>query len=302
MFLTIGRTIKAGGVNFIRNGYLSVAAVSVMLLSLFSISALFVFILSTNAYLQSIEDRVNVSIYFKADVSEEIIMKSKSELEVYNEVKSVDYVSKEKALEEFKKNNTNEPVILKALEEIEGNPLLSALIVKAHNPDQYGMVDEYLKNSAFKDDISRTNYNKNKPAIERLNNIIFQIRKVGTGIAGLLSFISVLIIFNTIRITIYSHKKEVEVMRLVGASNFYIRLPFVFEGIIYGLVASIISMGLLFGSLKVVLPNAKQLIPSVNIMDIYISHFFILFGAQILIGSFLGIISSLFAIRKYLKT
>ncbi|MFZ2192723.1 MAG: permease-like cell division protein FtsX [Candidatus Moraniibacteriota bacterium] len=301
MFLTIGRTMKAGGVNFMRNGYLSVAAVSVMLLSLFSISALAVFILSANTYLETIESRVNVSVYFKPDISEESIMKNKSELENFNEIKTVEYISKEKALEDFKKNNANEPSILEALEVLGGNPLNSALVIRANSPSSYDIIDEYLKKSSFKDDISRTNYNKSKPNIDRLNIMISQARKVGTGVAGLLTIISILIIFNTIRITIYSHKKEVEVMRLVGASNIYIRLPFIFEGIIYGLIASIISMFLLFGALKWVMPNAKLLIPSTNIMDAYTSHFFVLFGAQVLLGSFLGIVSSLIAIRKYLK-
>lgn len=297
----IFRTVREGWNNFVRNGYLSVAAVSVMLLSLFSISALFVFILSADSLLKNVENRVNVSVYFKADVSEETILKNKSDLENFNEISTVNYISKEKALEDFKKNNANIPVILKALEEIDGNPLLSSLTIKASNVSQYELVSNYLKSASFKDDVSWVNYNRNKPVIDKLNGFIFQIRKVGMGIAGLLSFISILIIFNTIRITIYSHKKEVEIMRLVGASNVYIRLPFIFEGIIYGIVASIISMGLLFISLKLILPQAKEQFPSVDIMLIYTSNFFNLLGAQILVGSLLGIVSSTIAIRKYLK-
>ncbi|MFZ2226464.1 MAG: permease-like cell division protein FtsX [Candidatus Moraniibacteriota bacterium] len=301
MFLALGRTLKEGWSNFMRNGYLSIAAVSVMLLSLFSISALALLMLTGNRLIQNIESKVNISVYFKSDVTEEAILKDKGELENFNEIQSVNYVSKEKALEEFKKNNADEPVILKSLEEIEGNPLLSALIIKANNPAQYELVNDYLKNAPFKEDISRINYAKNKEVIDKLNQTIAQVRKAGMAITGLLSLISILIIFNTIRITIYSHKKEVEVMRLVGASNVYIRLPFIFEGVLYGLVASIISMLLLFVSLRLLLPQTKELIPSVDVIGIYTTNFWKLLGAQILAGAILGIVSSTIAIRKYLK-
>ena len=301
MFLALGRTLKEGWSNFMRNGYLSIAAVSVMLLSLFSISALVLLMLTGNRLIQNIESKVNISVYFKSDVSEEAILKDKGDLENFNEIQSVSYVSKEKALEDFKKNNANEPVILKSLEEIDGNPLLSSLIIKANNPAQYELVNDYLKNASFKEDISRINYGKNKEVIDKLNQTIAQVRKAGLAVAGLLSLISVLIIFNTIRITIYSHKKEVEVMRLVGASNIYIRLPFIFEGVLYGLVASIISMLLLFISLRLLLPQTKELIPSVDVIGIYTANFWKLLGAQILAGAILGIVSSTIAIRKYLK-
>ena len=301
MFLALGRTLKEGWRNFMRNGYLSIAAVSVMFLSLFSISALALLMLTGNRLIQNIESRINISVYFKSDVTEETILKDKGELENFNEIQSVNYVSKEKALEDFKKNNADEPVILKSLEEIEGNPLLSALIIKANNPAQYELVNDYLKSAPFKEDISRINYAKNKEVIDKLNQTIAQVRKAGMAITGLLSLISILIIFNTIRITIYSHKKEVEVMRLVGASNIYIRLPFIFEGVLYGLVASVISMLLLFISLKLLLPQAKALIPSVDVIGIYVANFWKLLGAQALSGAILGIVSSTIAIRTYLK-
>lgn len=301
MFLIIGRTIKEGWSNFFRNGYLSVAAVSVMLLSLFAVSSVYIIALTADSVLKNMQEKVNVSVFFKSGVLEESILKAKQDLENYSEIKTVEYVNKDQALEIFKKNSASELVIIKSLEEIGENPLLSYLVIRANNANQYELIGEYLQNASFKDDISRVNYGKNKEVIDRLNNIVAEVRKIGLGVAGLFSIISLLIIFNTVRITIYTHRKEIEVMRLVGASNVYIRLPFLFEGIIYGVVASVISMLLLFFAIKFLVPYSARLIPNINIINLYLSNFATIFGVQILIGSFLGILSSWFAIRKYLK-
>jgi cell division transport system permease protein len=301
MFLTLRRTIRGGWNNFIRNGYLSVAAVSVILLSLFTVSSLFIIVLTADKILLNMQEKVNVSVYFKASVSEESILNAKKDLDNFSEIKSVTYVTKEQALENFKKNSASEPVILQSLEEIGENPLLSYLVIQANDATQYDMVGEYLANASFKDDISRVNYGKNKEIIDRLNNIVAQVRKIGLGVAAFFSIISLLIIFNTVRITIYTHYKEVEVMRLVGASNTFIRLPFIFEGIIYGFVASVISMLLLFAMLKSSQEFTNRLIPSVNMISLYLSNFALIFGMQILIGAFLGAVSSWFAVRRYLK-
>jgi cell division transport system permease protein len=305
MFLTLGRTIKGGWDNFFRNGYLSVAAVSVMLLALFTISTLFIVMLTADGVLRRVQENVNVSVYFKASTPEESILKAKKDLENYSEVAAVRYVTKEQALENFKKNNVSNPAILQSLDEIGENPLLSYLIIQAGDPNQYDMVGEYLKNASFKDDVNRVNYGKNKARIDQLNESVSGVRKIGLGLIGLFTIIALLIISNTVRITIYTHRKEVEVMRLVGASNTYIRLPFIFEGIIYGLVASIISMLVLFIALKTSENYLNLRYPSFNLGSVmnslYLSNFIVIFGVQILVGAVLGTISSWFAIRKYLK-
>ncbi len=301
MFLAIARSIKESGINFMRNGYLSVAAVSVMLLSLFSISALFFLMLIGNGAIKNIEDNVDISVYFKPDISEESIFSDKADLEKFSEIKTVRYVSKDQALEGFKSNNADNSTIMNALNEIGENPLPASLIIEASNVSQYNLVNDYLKNATFKDDISYINYGKNKEVIDRLNYIIAETKKIGLAISGVLSFITILIVFNTIRITIYTHRKEIEIMRLVGASNAYIRLPFIFEGIIYGLGATFISLVLLFVSIRIITPYLVKIISGIDFTQLYLANFWFLLGMQVLIGSVLGIISSLIAIRKYLK-
>jgi cell division transport system permease protein len=225
MFLVIWRTFKESFINFWRNGWLSVAAVSVLLLSLYVVGVLFVVTLTANSIIKNVEDKINVSVYFKSDVSEESILKDKADLENFSEIKSVDYISKDTALANFKRDNADEPVILQSLDEIGDNPLLASLVVKANNPADYQKIADYVSNAPFNGDVSRINYAKNKDFIDRLNNVLDHVKKIGLIMVAIFGAVSILIIFNTIRITIYTHRQEIEVMRLVGASNTFIRLP-----------------------------------------------------------------------------
>lgn len=301
MFLIIGRAFKESLINFWRNGWLSVAAVSVLVLALFVIGAVSTAGLVADNVLKNVESKVNISVYFKSDVSEEKILESKRDLESFKEINSVEYISKENALEIFKRDNADEPVIMESLDEIGENPLLSSLIIKANNPSQYQSIADYIANASFKDDVGRVNYGKNKELINRLNGILFQIKKVGLVLAGIFGGVSILIIFNTIRITIYTHKQEIEVMRLVGSSNFFIRLPFIFEGIIYGVIASVVASLILLGAVKFINTYASSVVTSGDLFNFYMQNALYIFGFQVAIGSFLGIASSWIAMRKYLK-
>ncbi len=301
MFLVIQRTIKQGLQNFWRNGWLSVASVSILFFSLFIISLLFTITTTASKAVQNVQDKVNVSIYFKSDVSEEKIAEARKNLESFSEVKSVEYVSKEQALEDFKRNNANEPAIMQSLEEIGENPLLSYLVVKAQSPDKYDIISKYVVEAPFAEDVSRVNYEKNKEIINKFNALINQVKKVGLILGSILALVAILITFNTVRITIYTHKQEIEIMRLVGASNVFIRLPFILEGLFYGIIASLFSMLALF----LVLYFGGSYISGAafvkSLISFYLTHWLELFAIQFLLGSILGIFGSIIAMRKYLR-
>ncbi|MDP1619657.1 MAG: permease-like cell division protein FtsX [Candidatus Moranbacteria bacterium] len=301
MFLTIRRTFREAIQNFIRNGWLSIATVSILILSLYVLSVFFVVTSTANGIMKDVQGKVNISIYFKPDVSEQAIAEIKADLENFSEVKSVGYVSKEQALDDFKRNNASEPIILQSLDEIGGNPLLASLIVKAGDPTRYQAIVDHISQASFSSEISRINYGKNKEIIDKLNSIVATIKRIGTVLGVLFAAISLLITFNAVRITIYTHKQEIEIMRLVGASNYFIRMPFIFEGMIYGVMGSVFSMLILFLSVRFVTPYVSSAIPSSNLIDFYFSNFGILLGGQMALGVFLGVIGSLIAMRRYLR-
>jgi cell division transport system permease protein len=301
MFLVIGRTFKEATSNFFRNGWLSIAAVTVLILSLYVLSLIFIITKTADGILTDVENKVNVSVYFKSDTTDERMQALQNDLKKNPDVASVEFVSRDKALENFKKNNADEPIIIKSLEEIGDNPLLASLVVKATNSTKYEGIVSTISGSDYKDDISRVNYGKNKEIIDRLNRIIVEIKKFGLGLVALFSVISILIVFNTIRITIYTHKNEIEVTRLVGASNTFIRLPYFFEGILYGVIATIVSTALVYLTILLVNSKISTLFTSQNLMTVFSRNIWYVIGIQLAVGILLGVVSSMIAIRKYLK-
>lgn len=301
LLLTLSRTLKAGFQHFFRNGWLSFAVISILSLTLLIISTLIVLSIAANLVIRNVQDKVDISVYFKGDVEEAEILKFHSAVLQYKEVKSAEYVSKEQALDEFKAKNADNPLILQSIDAIGDNPLNASVNIKAVSPDQFDIIATAIQNSPFKDDISRINYAKNKIVIERLGNILSTTRKVGLMLATLFSLIAVLITFNAVRITIYARRQEIEIMRLVGASNPYIRMPFIFEGIIYGSVSAIVVMIILFPLVKIAAPYIAGAVSITEVQSTFIHYLWLIFLIQLVTGIALGTISSLIAIRRYLN-
>jgi len=301
ILLTLTRTLKAGFQNFWRNGSLSVAAVSILTLALLIISVIIVLSVGANMGLKYVQDKIDIRVYFKSDTEEPQILAFRSEVQKYKEVKSAEYISKNKALDEFKTANANKPEILKAVDAVEENPLLASVNIKAANPGQYDVITKAVENSAFREDIASINYQQYKLVIDRFNTTISTIRRTGAFLFILFSLIAVLITFNVIRMTIFNHGTEIEIMRLVGASNNFIRLPFVFEGIIYGIFAAVIAIILLFPIVKIAAPYVVGSAYVNVVLADFGAYFALIFVIQLFVGILLGVISSLFAIRRYLR-
>lgn len=301
LLLTLSRTFKSGFQHFRRNGWLSFAVISIISLTLLIISTLIVLSIAANLIIKSVQDKVDVSVYFKSETPESRIMEFRSTVLQYKEVKSADYVSKNQALDEFKAKNADNPVIMESIDAIGDNPLNASVNIRAITPDKYDIIATAVQNSAYKDDISRINYAKNKIVIERLNNVLSTTRKVGAMLATLFSLIAILITFNAIRITIYAHRQEIEIMRLVGASNAYIRMPFIFEGIIYGAISAVVVMLFLFPLIRFVAPYIGGAVSVSEVQANFMHYFWLILLTQIFVGVALGTISSLIAIRRYLK-
>lgn len=300
--LKLWRTFKEGLNNFKRNGWLSFATVSIITLSLFISSLSFLLGVTTSLILQGLREKVSVNVSFNPDVSEEEILRIKGQLEGYTkEIASVQYVSRNQALDDFMAQSGNDPVVAQAIKEIGENPLLASLVVKAVQPSDYDTIVTSLQSSAYQNEISRINYAKNKKIFDRLETISRMTERVGLILGGAFVFIAILITFNTIRITIYSHRQEFEIMRLVGASNLYVRMPFVFEGALYGVVAAAVTTILLFGISYAISPLTQGAIPQGNFMGLYRQYFLVVFVGLVISGVFLGVVSSAIAIRRYLK-
>jgi cell division transport system permease protein len=299
-FVKLKRTVKSGFVNFWRNGWVSLATVLVMSITLFVIGSLIFGKALLLSSLGQIEDKVDITVYFKTDASEVDVLALKDSLVELDEVKDVHYISRDEALILFKTRHTNNSLIIQSLEELDENPLGASLNIKAQNPSQYESIARFLEAGVFSA-IDKINYNQNRLVIDRLSNILQTSKNVGTGISLVLTFVALLVTFNTIRLAIYTSKEEIKTMRLVGASNRYVRGPFIVEGILYGVLASIFTM-IIFYPLTFWLGSfSERFFGGVNVFYYYLTNFVETFAILTLIGVSLGTFSSWFASRRYLK-
>lgn len=300
--LKLWRTFREGWQNFRRNGWLSFATVSILTLSLFIVGLSTLLGLTTHYMLQNMREKVSVNVSFNPDIPEPRILEIRDELSKYKkEIASVEYVSRDAALETFLAENKNNPAVIQAIEEIGENPLLPSLVIKAVHPEDFQVIVNQIQRSTFQSDISRINYDKNRKIFNNLEKNNKSIQKVGLILGIAFIFIAVLITFNTIRITIYSHRQEFEIMRLVGASNIYVRMPFVFEGVFYGIAAALATTIALFGAAYIISPLTQGALPQGNFMGLYIEFLAPVLVGLLLLGIFLGVLSSSIAIRRYLK-
>lgn len=299
--LSVWRVIKSGWQGFIRNYWLSTATVAVMVLALFMLGCLALFNVMTQAVVANLEGRVDVSVYFNQDTEEAKVLGVRQELVALSEVKSVDYVSQEEALKRFSERHKDNAVLMQSLQELDQNPLQPSLNIKANYASQYETIANYLNDERFKGMIDRVNYKQNKDLIERLTSLTGNIQTAGIVISLVLGLIAALVSFNTIRLTMYTWRDEISVMRLVGASNWFVRGPFVVEGVIYGVVSGVMALLLMYPMLYFVSPKITNFLPGVDLMYFYQANFWEFFFLLVAVGLLLGGTSSLIAIRRYLK-
>jgi cell division transport system permease protein len=301
MLTTLGRIIKSGWLSFWRNKWLSSAAISMMSLAILSITSLILINVLINSLTANLEDKIDVSVYFKLDTSEDEILAVRNELVELPQVRSIEYVSTEEALARFKERHKDNQVLMQSLKELDSNPLEASLNIKAQRASQYEAIANFFNQNQYQEIIDKINYLENKAVIARLSSMTITIRQVGFVILLVLAILAVLVTFNTIRLTIYSARKEIKVMKLVGASNWFIRGPFIVEGALYGVIAALIALFILYPLLWYLSPKITAYLPGTDLLYFFQANFITLFLFQVVIGVGLGTVSSLVAIRRYLE-
>lgn len=299
------RVIKGGFLNFKRGGVVSWAAVLVVTITLSVITLIIFFQAVLHFSLDQIKDKVDVTIYFTVGAPEDQILALQSSLKQLPEVATVSYTGADEALALFRSRHQNDYPTIQALDEVGENPLGGYLNVKAKDPSQYGDIANFLQSDNAlslnsTSIIDKVDYSQNKLVIDRLNAIIDNGQKLGFLITLFLVLISIVVTFNTIRLTIFTSKEEIGVMGLVGASRMHIRGPFMIEGAIYGVIATLITM-ILFWPASFWLGHNMTGFLGINMYDYYLSSFFQIFAILLLSGILLGVISSFLAVRRYLN-
>lgn len=307
-WLTIKRIFRAGILSFSRNAFVSFASVLVMTVTLFTLGVTLFAGVILNSALLELRDKADVNVYFTGDASENSILELKASLEALPEVAKVEYLSREEALAQFRERHKNDQLTLSALDELGDNPLGAVLNVKAKDITQYETIAAFLQDqqtgaTGGTSVIDKINFydEQHRAALGRLQNIADSAQRLGLIVIALLVVTTVAISFNTLRLAIYSSRDEIQVMRLVGAGSFYIRAPFMVEGILYGLIAGLVTL-LAFYPLTWWLGGATgNFFGGVNVFTYYVGHFLYFFLVIVGTGVFLGAAASFLAVRRYLK-
>lgn len=304
-FVTFGRIINTGAVNFVRNAWLAIAAMAVMVITLtivlFSIVANATF---SNTIAQ-ITEKIDVSAFLRDGATEEEINTFIAKVEKLPNVRDTNYVSKEAALEKYKADNASNPDLLSAISQTD-NPLPATVQIKPRDLNRLEEIRRFLNTTDAKKIVADVSYKDDrKEAIDKITHATNLLQKAGAVAVLVFAVISVLIIFNTIQMAIFNRRDELTIMRLLGASTSYIRGPFVVESIIYGVLSALISI-ILMHVLFVASSSALQA-SSLGLLDInysatyFRSHFWILLTMQLGVGILIGAASSTVATRRYLK-
>ncbi|MFH1780976.1 MAG: permease-like cell division protein FtsX [Candidatus Nealsonbacteria bacterium] len=301
MNASLQRIIKSGWVGFQRNSGLSLATVFIMMMAIALVTSLFLLQKTTDYLVSALSEKVDMAVYFSEEPSVEQIDTIQKELSGLSEVKNMEYISKEQALEKFVARHQGEQVIMESLEEVGGNPLLSSLNIKAFEATQYAAISSFIGSASFKDLIIKVDYNEKKPAIDKMFSLTSTISDTGIVLSIVLAVVAVLIAFNTVRIAIYNSRDEIETMRLVGASNWFIRGPFLVQGLIAGVLAVFITFIVFIISLWFLSPKIDMIIPGLHLYSYFLGNFFVVIILQLSAGVGLGACASLLAMRKYLK-
>jgi len=299
------RIFSAGAQTFSRSGLVSFATVLIMTATLVIIATLMMLSAILSNTLSAIEDKVDINVYFTTNAQEGDILSVKSKLETQSNVSKVTYTSADQALQEFRARHADDQLTLQALDQLGENPLGASLSIKATDPSQYASIVNYLSNDANipggSGIIERINYYQNKTVIDRLTQAINTTQKAGLALVLLFALASIIIAFATVRLAIYSSRDEIAVMRLVGASNAFIRGPFIVAGIIGGVIAAIITVILFYPVTWYAGAKLSSWLGGFNLYAYYLSHFLIIFGVLLACGVLLGGIASFVAVRRYLR-
>ena len=295
--------IKEALRGFARNLSTTLGSIITIFLSLFVIGVFLVGAAVIENVVSSVESEVTITAYLSDDISDSQVSSLTSEIKAIDGVSGVSYVSKDQALENFRAMSSNPEIV----DQLDGaNPLPASLTIELSDPQMVESVaDQIVANSTFKkacDEPSKPadSLKYGQKTVERLFQLTSYVRYIGLALIVLLIFIAMVFINNTIRLAILARRKEIAIMRLVGASNGFIRGPFLMEGAMHAIIGSLLAIGSIELIHRVALPKVQSALTFLP-MDVAGQTYVLIYVGLLVAGLVIGLIGSAFAMRRYLK-
>lgn len=303
MPINISRIISFAIKDFGRNKGISIAAIFVLVVTIMLVSGLYFFHGISSYLTTQIQDKIDITAYFKEDVTEQEILDVKAEiLDMSPDIKNIEYVSRDQALLLFNENHRDNPVLSRALEEVGDNPFLPSLNITTNgDPSQYADIANIIQTSSFNDLIEKVDFSEKKNTIEKVYSITRNINRFGFLLGLIFIIVAISVVFNTVKLTIESKKEEISTMRIVGASDWFVRGPFIIQGVIYGLISFIICFILSWLFAVLLSSKISTILPGFSTLSFFLTNVWIFVLIQLGFGIGVGVASSLIVVKKYLE-
>jgi len=277
--------------------------VFVLVLMLLSVNTLLFIRLVTNEATTSIRDQIDVSIYLSPDATADEVDEVYTYIGSLPEVTQATFFSQEEVLQNFRtlyKDNEN---ILSSLDELSDNPLGATIVIKTKNPADYSKVIDDLSVPEYETIVESKTFTDTQGAIQKIDVITTNVEHFSFALTAFFAIIAFLIIFNTIRVAIYTQRIEISIKKLVGATNWFVRGPYVVTSVFFSIISVGIAIILVYASTGFLDPYLGVVLgDSQFLTNYYFSHILSLAGIQFAIVFFLTLVSSMLAMRRYLKT
>lgn len=303
MFVNLKKIFRFGAQSFARNFWLAILTISILVLLLLSINVLVVLNFLTDEASAQMKSKVDISIYLKQGVTNEEAQSFRTYLLSLPSVASVVYTDPETVLKNFKNAHGADEKILSSLTILEKNPFGGMLVVQTVQVNDYKAVLAQIEGPVYQKIIENKDFNDHEKLVNAVNRLTGYVKELIILVSAFFAFIALVIIFNTIKIAIYTHREEIAIMKLVGASNWFVRAPFIIEAVFYSLISTVVTFILIFPLISLIQAKSLQFFNNQagDIFGYYRRNFFTLFSIQLLIVAALSSLSSALAIGRYLK-
>ncbi len=296
------RITKFAFQDMVRNLGMSFMTVLILVLMLLSVNTLVAIRVLTTEATESVRSQLDISVFFDPLASDEQIDEVREYIELFPEISESTFLTRQEVLDQFRENHKDNPDIIASLDELDENPLGPTLIVQTDDPNDYQKIIRALDIPEYESVIDAKTFADTEEAISKIEHITSQVERLSILLAALFGIIAFFIIFNTVRVAIYTQRIEISIKKLVGATNWFIRGPYVIEAFVFAAISVAITYILVMLAVPAIDPYVTVIFGTPDLLTTFFSsNILMLFGLEFLAVLLLTILSSTLAMRRYLR-
>jgi len=299
--MTSAKILKFALTNLFRNAWLSLVTTTILVIALLAANLLIGINYLKERALISVENLVDLTVSLDRQITPDEVTQIVTELDTLPQVANIEVRTPDQNLEDFRQRNPD--LNADILPSLDTNPLSYSLRIKTFEVSQYGEVIAYLKASAFKSQIDAAGIYDTQTVTDSINNFITNFNLTVMVILAIFVIIGLIVIFNTIRVSIFTHREEVGIMKLVGATNWFVRGPFLLESVIYSLVATAVAWLIVYPLLIISRTAVASFFTGIDVdlLKYFSQNFWLFFSLEFVGLSLLNLLATSLALRRYLK-